>query len=63
MHRLPEKENAEPTTQVPGRRCGAKPPATPKLMIPGQPRTKVRVSAIAAVSFSAKLRPSPLQMT
>jgi hypothetical protein len=61
--RVDPEITAEPTTQVPGRRCGAKPPATPKLIMPGQPFTIVRVSAIAAVSFAAKLRPSPLQMT
>ena len=61
--RVDPEMTAEPTTQVPGCRCGANPPATPKLMMPGQPLTIVRVSAIAAVSFAAKLRPSPLQMT
>src|SRR6516225_5741289 len=54
---------AEPITQVPGRRCGASPPDTPKLIIPGQLPKSVRASAIAAASVAVKLRPLPPQMT
>src|SRR5262249_27370681 len=54
---------AEPITQVPGRSCGASPPATPKLTIPGQLPNSVRASAIAAESVAVKLRPLPPQMT
>jgi len=54
---------AEPITQVPGRSCGASPPATPKLIIPGQSPKSVRASAIAAVSIAIKLRPVPPQTT
>ena len=50
-------------TQVPGRSCGASPPATPKLIIPGQFPNSVRASAIAAPSVAVKLRPLPPQMT
>ena len=50
-------------TQVPGRSCGASPPATPKLIIPGQSPKCIRASAIAAVSMAVKLRPLPPQMT
>src|SRR6516165_6338882 len=54
---------AEQITQVPGRSCGASPPATPKLTIPGQLPNSVRASAIAAVSVAVRLRPLPAQMT
>src|SRR6516165_5760265 len=54
---------AEQITQVPGRSCGASPPATPKLTIPGQLPNSVRASAIAAASVAVKLRPLPPQMT
>jgi hypothetical protein len=50
-------------TQVPGRSCGASPPAAPKLIIPGQSPKCIRACAIAAVSMAVKLRPLPPQMT
>src|SRR5262249_38389365 len=54
---------AEPITQVPGRSCGASPPATPKLISPGQSPNNIRASAMAAVSVAVRFLPSPPQTT
>ena len=54
---------AEPMTQAPGGRWGARPPATPKLTTPRQYSSFVRVLEMALASMVARLRPSPLQMT
>jgi len=48
---------SEPITQVPGFKCGARPPATPKLINPPQP------AAIACVSREERFFPSPPQIT
>ncbi len=50
-------------TQAPGRKFGARPPATPKLTIPGQRPISARASAMASSSLAARFRPLPLQIT
>jgi hypothetical protein len=61
--RFDPERTAEPIIQSPGRSCGARPPAIPKLTIPGQSRNVERASAITAVSLAPKRWPSPPQTT